>query len=129
MEFLQPYVPVLMIAVLALGMGVIMVTVSGLLGPRRPNTAKALSYECGNVPDGEANVRVPVKFYLVALLFLLFDMETILILAWAVAFRDGETIRMYPGWQLYALAVLLFFLLILIVGFLYEWRKGALQWS
>jgi len=125
MEYLQPYVPILMILVLASLFGVGTLVVSSLIGPRRPNKAKYLAYECGNEPIGEANVRIPVKFYIVALLFLLFDMETVLIIAWAIAFRDST----YPGFQGYAFFVMLFFLLILVVGFLYEWRKGALQWN
>lgn len=125
MEFLQPYVPILMILVLACAFGVGTIFVSGFIGPRRANKAKYLAYECGNEPIGEANVRIPIKFYLVALLFLLFDMETIMILTWAIAFRDTTI----PGFQPYAFGVMLFFLFILVVGFLYEWRKGALKWT
>ena len=127
--YLDAYLPILMILIIAAAFGVVTLSLSGLIGPHLRNKAKYLAYECGNIPDGEANVRMPVKFYLVALLFLLFDMETVLILAWALAFRDPKTIQDYPGFQLYALGVLLFFLLILVVGFLYEWRKGALKWT
>jgi NADH-quinone oxidoreductase subunit A len=125
MEYLQPYLPILILLGLAAGFAVGTILISTLIGPRRANRAKYLAYECGNEPTGEANIRVPVKFYLVALLFLLFDMETVLILAWAIAFRDPTI----PGFQPYAFFVMIFFLLILVVGFLYEWRKGALKWS
>ena len=125
MAYLQPYLPILMILALACVFGCGTLIVSGLIGPRRPNRAKYLAYECGNEPIGEANVRIPVKFYTVALLFLLFDMETVLIIAWAIAFRDPT----YAGFQAYAFFVMMFFLLILVVGFLYEWRKGALEWN
>ena len=125
MDYLQPYIPILMLVVVAVGFGVVTLLLSGLIGPRRINFAKQLAYECGNEPIGEANVRIPVKFYLVGLLFLLFDMETILILAWAIAFRDPSI----PGFQGYAFGVMVFFTLILVVGFLYEWRKGALNWN
>src|SRR5688572_30249148 len=125
MDYLHPYIPILMILALALVFGTSMTIVSGIIGPRRPNKAKYLAYECGIEPTGEANVRVPVKFYLVALLFLLFDMETVLILAWAIVFRDTSI----PGFQAYAFWVMIFFMLILVVGFLYEWRKGALKWN
>ena len=125
MNYLQPYVPVLMMVIVAVGFGVVTLLVSGLIGPRRPNTAKRLAYECGMEPEGEANVRIPIKFYLVGLLFLLFDMETVLILLWAIAFRNPTI----PGFQGYAFLVMVFFMLILIVGFLYEWRKGALKWT
>jgi NADH-quinone oxidoreductase subunit A len=128
-SYLAPYIPILMILVIAAGFAVVNVAIGQLIGPRVHNRAKFLAYECGNEPEGEANVRLPVKFYLVALLFLLFDMETILILAWALAFRDPETIAAIPGYQPYAFCVLLFFLLILVIGFLYEWRKGALKWT
>lgn len=125
MDYLHPYIPLLIILLIAIAFAVVTLTVSSLIGPRRYNKAKMLAYECGNEPDGEANVRVPVKFYLVALLFLLFDMETILILAWAIAFRDATI----PGFQAYAFLAMLFFMVILVVGFLYEWRKGALKWT
>ncbi len=125
MNYLQPYVPVLMMVIVAVGFGVVTLLVSGLIGPRRPNYAKLLAYECGMEPEGEANVRIPIKFYLVGLLFLLFDMETVLILLWAIAFRNPTI----PGFQGYAFLVMVFFMLILIVGFLYEWRKGALKWT
>ena len=125
MIYLQPYLPILIILVVAIAFGMGTLIFSRLIGPRRPNPAKALAYECGNVPCGEANIRIPIKFYLVALLFLLFDMETVLILAWAIAFRDATI----PGFQPYALGVMLFFMAILALGFLYEWRKGALKWN
>lgn len=125
MHYLQPYLPILIILTVAVLFGAVTLTVSGLIGPRRPSKVKSLPYECGNIPTGEANVRLPVKFYLVALLFLLFDMETVLILAWAIAFRDPAI----PHFQSYAFGVMIFFMVILAVGFLYEWRKGALQWN
>ncbi|HOE95868.1 MAG TPA: NADH-quinone oxidoreductase subunit A [Candidatus Sumerlaeota bacterium] len=125
MDYLAPYIPILMLLVIALGFGIVTLALSGLIGPRVITFTKLLPYECGNVPTGEANVRIPIKFYLVALLFLLFDMETVLILAWAIAFRDPTI----PNFQPYAFLAMVFFLLILVVGFIYEWRKGALEWT
>ena len=125
MDYLHPYIPILMMLIVAAGFGAVTLTLSGFIGPKRRNTAKDMAYECGNVPVGEANIRLPVKFYLVALLFLLFDMETIMIMCWAVAFRNPAI----AGFGPYALGVMLFFMLILVVGFLYEWRKGALKWT
>ncbi len=125
MDYLIPYIPILMILLVACGFGVVTLTLGSLVGPKRPNRAKSAAYECGIEAVGEANVQVPIKFYLVALLFLVFDMETVLILCWAVAFRDVTI----PGFQVYAFLVMVFFMLILTVGFLYEWRKGALQWN
>lgn len=123
--YLWPYLPIPIILAVAVLFGVVTLTFSRLIGPRRPNAVKALAYECGNIPEGQAFVQLPIKFYLVALLFLLFDVETVLILAWAVAFRDPSI----PYFQPYALGVMLFFMVILTVGFVYEWRKGALQWN
>ncbi|MCL5269516.1 MAG: NADH-quinone oxidoreductase subunit A [bacterium] len=125
MNYLIPYLPIVMILALAGVFGVGTLVASRFVGPRRPNRAKALPYESGMEPTGQANVRIPIKFYLVALLFLVFDMETVLILAWAIAFREAVV----PHFQLYAFFVMVFFLLILVVGFLYEWRKGALKWN
>ncbi len=122
MEYLQPYIPILIVLVLAVAMGTVLVTLSALLGPKKRTRAKDMAYECGIVPTGQANVRIPVKFYLVALLFLLFDMETIMIIAWAIAFRDPAVDPVY------AFFVMIIFLAILLVGFIYEWRKGALEW-
>jgi NADH-quinone oxidoreductase subunit A len=125
MDYLQPYIPILMILVIAVGFTLITLLLSRFIGPRRPNRAKLMAYECGNEPIGEANIRMPIKFYLVALLFLLFDMETVLIIAWAIAFRDPSI----PHFQPYAFLAMIFFMIILTVGFLYEWRKGALKWN
>lgn len=124
---LQPYIPILMIIVLAGAFGVVTLVMSGLIGPHRPNKVKSLPYESGMTPFHEANIRLPIKFYIVALLFLLFDVETVLILTWAVAFRaPGDPL---PGFQGYAFLVMLFFMFILVIGLLYEWRKGALKWN
>lgn len=124
-DYLLPYIPVLMLVVIAFGFAAVTLMLSGLIGPGVLNYAKMLPYECGNIPTGEANVRIPIKFYLVALLFLVFDMETVLILAWAIAFRDPTLENFQP----YAFGVMVFFLLVLVVGFVYEWRKGALEWT
>lgn len=126
-DYLHPYIPILMIIVLAAAFGVVTMIMSGLIGPHRPNKAKSLAYESGMVPFHQANIRLPIKFYVVALLFLLFDVETVLILTWAVAFRaPGDPM---PGFQGYAFLVMLFFMVILVIGLLYEWRKGALKWN
>jgi NADH-quinone oxidoreductase subunit A len=129
MNYLDPYIPIFIIMVIAIGFGVVTLSLAGFIGPKVFNKAKYLAYECGNEPEMEANVRIPIKFYLVALLFLLFDMETLLILAWALAFRDPAMAAAYPGFQPFAFFLLIFFLFILVVGFLYEWRKGALEWK
>jgi NADH-quinone oxidoreductase subunit A len=127
MDYLIPYIPILMLLIIAVLFGVVTLSVSSLIGPKRFNRAKLLAYECGNEPEQIANIRLPIKFYLVGLLFLLFDMETVLILCWALAFRNVH----YPdmNFQLYALGAMAVFMVILVVGFLYEWAKGALKWN
>ncbi|MCE5229233.1 NADH-quinone oxidoreductase subunit A [bacterium] len=127
MEYLHPYIPILMIVVLAAAFAVVTIIASALIGPHRPGRVKALPYESGMVPFHEANIRLPIKFYVVALLFLLFDVETVLILTWAIAFRAPGAPM--PGFQGYAFLVMLFFMIILVIGLLYEWRKGALKWT
>lgn len=93
---------------------------SRIFGPFRPNRRKLTPYESGMTPIGPAQRRIPVKFYLVAVLFILFDIEVIFFLPWAVVFRELG---------LFGLAVMAVFGFILIVGFAYEWKKGALEWE
>ena len=124
--FLVSYFPVLV----AIGAAVIIsggiVILSAFLGPRRPSAVKMSTYECGIPPLASARIKIPIKFYLVALLFLLFDMETVFILAWAVAFRSAENASWFKGFILIEMAV---FIAILMVGYVYAWRKGALKWN
>jgi NADH-quinone oxidoreductase subunit A len=99
--------------------------VPSILGPRRPNKQKLQPYESGIIPFGDARRRIPVKYYLVAMLFILFDIEVIFLYPWAAVLRDLR--------DSYSVAMALlpmgFFLLILVVGLVYEWRKGALDWD
>ena len=96
------------------------VTLSGLLGPKHPTAEKSAPYECGMPPVGDARERVSVKFYLVAMIFLLFDIEVAFLYPWAMALRD-------LGWSGF-LQVVLFFAL-LLAGYVYVWRKGVLDWG
>lgn len=93
---------------------------SHLLGPRRRIDAKLLPYECGIVPSASARVRFPIRFYLTAILFVLFDIEVIFLYPWAVVLRQL---------RLFGFAEMAVFLFILVVGYLYAWRKGALEWE
>lgn len=134
MDFLIPYIPVIMILVLAAGFGAVSLIFGRLIGPKRPNPSKDIPYESGIVPTGEANVRVPIKFYMVALLFLLFDIETIYVLIWAVTFRGNYVDPAFHGFSAlefsrFAFVEMFVFMLVLIVGYLYVWRKGGFRWS
>jgi len=112
--------PVAALLVIAVGLALIIANISRVLGPQRPSYRKAVPYESGMKPIGPANRRLPVKFYLVAVLFIIFDIEVIFFLPWAVSMRD-----LGP----YGLAVMAVFTLILVVGFIYEWKKGGLEWE
>lgn len=119
------YLPLLVLLVVATGVGAIAVGLPALLGPRRANKQKLEPYESGIIPFSDAKRRFPVKYYLVAMLFILFDIEVIFLYPWAAVLRtlrDNYSV-------LFALAPMGFFLLVLVIGLLYEWRKGALDWD
>jgi len=105
------------IAVLIAG---IMFTLTTVLGPRSPNWRKDEPYECGNIAAKPFKQRVSVKFYVVALLFILFDMEAVFLFPWAVSFRE-------LGWM--GFYSMLTFVLVLTLGLVYVWKKGALDWD
>jgi NADH-quinone oxidoreductase subunit A len=117
---LANYFPILIFIGIGLFIGVVALTMSVILGPRRPNKAKNSPYECGFEADGHARMPFDVRFYLVALLFILFDLETAFLVPWALVFRK-------LGWLPFgAMGVFLF---LLLIGFVYEWKKGALEWE
>lgn len=117
---LQNYVPILIIFLVALGVGAFMVVLSANLGPKRPTPVKQDTYECGM--DVEADTRRPfsVKYYLVAMAFLLFDVEVVFLYPWAVRFKMLG---------LFGLIEMLVFVVILLVGYAYIWKKGVLEWE
>ncbi len=136
MDHLQPYVPIAMILLLAGAFSLVTLVAGRMVGPRRLNPNKLLPYESGMIPTGEANVRIPIKFYMVALLFLLFDIETIFVISWAVIFNSAEPLFdseqfafSRQAFQRFASVEMLTFIAILMVGYLYVWRKGGFQWS
>ena len=114
------YFPILMFLLLATIMGVALLTVGGILGPNRPDSEKLSPYECGFEAFEDTRMKFDVRFYLVAILFIIFDLEIAFLFPWAVAL---DTIGMTG---LIAMAI---FLGILVVGFIYEWKKGALEWE
>jgi NADH-quinone oxidoreductase subunit A len=124
----QAYLPVLTMLVIAVGFGVFALVVSPLLGKVKPNPVKLEPYECGMPTVGTARVQVFVRFYLVALLFLLFDMEIVYILVWALAMTNKVNAAV-PGFVGYSMIVMAIYMVILLVGLLYEWKKGALEWN
>jgi len=117
---LTEYFPILIFLIIASGLGLVLLTVGGILGPRRPNSEKLSPYECGFEAFEDTRMKFDVRFYLVAILFIIFDLEIAFLFPWAVAL---DTIGMTG---LIAMAI---FLGILVVGFIYEWKKGALEWE
>lgn len=99
---------------------VIAIVLGGLFGPKRPNAQKLMPYESGMTPIGPGTRRIPVRFYLIAVLFILFDIEVVFFLPWAIAFRD-------LGW--YGFWVMVVFNIPILIGFIYEWKKGGLEWE
>src|SRR4029450_9878095 len=114
------FLPILIMIGLGIGFAAGSVALSQLLGPRKPTPEKEAPYECGMPAVGDARERQSVKFYLVAMIFLLFDIEVAFLFPWAVAFRE---LGMAGYWQ-----VVTFFAL-LVTGYIYVWRKGAFDWS
>ena len=117
------YIPVLILLVVGLALGGIILAVSYLLGPKLPNLRKDTPFECGMPPVGDARHRFSVRFYLVAILFLLFDVEAIFFFPWAVVYKKYLSINSFI---LIEMAV---FVAILLVGYVYVLRKGALEWE
>jgi NADH-quinone oxidoreductase subunit A len=123
---MQPYIPFLMLLGLAIVAATTMILGSHFLGPRRPTDVKERPYESGMPPLGTAHERFSVKFYLVAVLFILFDIETVFLIPWATIFLNGGGAGVSTG---FLLVEMLVFLLILFVGYVYVWKRGAFQWD
>ena len=117
---MQGWIPVLIMIALGTGFGFVSVFLSKLLGPKKPTPEKLAPYECGMPAVGDARERQSVKFYLVAMIFLLFDIEVAFLYPWAVSLRD-------LGWAGFVQIVTFF--VILLFGFVYVWRKGVLDWG
>ena len=117
---LVQYLPLLIIFLLAIFVALVVVALGAAFGPRRPTARKGQPYESGMVPYGPGTRRISVRYYLVAVLFILFDIEAIFILPWAVVYRDlGVT----------GLVLMIIFIVVLEVAFVYAWKKGALEWE
>ena len=114
------YLPLLILIVIAPLVGIIAISLGTIFGPRRPSEKKSMPYESGMVPYGPGTRRMNVRYYLIAVLFILFDIEVIFFLPWAVSFRALGV----PG-----LVLILIFVVILEVAHLYAWKKGALEWD
>ena len=121
---LRPYGIFLILFAFVVANAVLMLVASHFLGPRRPTAIKGAPYESGMPPLGDARERFSVKFYLVAMLFIVFDIETVFLLPWAAIYKGGTGIS--TGFLLVEMVV---FLVILAIGYVYVWKRGALQWD
>jgi len=117
---MQDWLSILLLILLGAGFAAGSIVMSGILGPRKPTPEKLAPYECGMPPVSDARERHPVKFYLVAMIFLLFDIEVAFLYPWAMALRDLRWV---------GFAQILIFFAILLAGYVYIWRKGALNWD
>lgn len=117
---IREYVPLLLLIGFVVVNAVGMLVVSHLVSPQRPTAIKGMPYESGMPPLGDTRERFSVKFYLVAMLFIVFDIETVFMIPWGVAFRQLG---------LFGLVEMLIFIVILFVGYVYAWKRGALEWE
>jgi NADH-quinone oxidoreductase subunit A len=117
---LEQYLPVLLFILVGIAVGIIPQVLGYVLGPNRPDAEKNSPYECGFEAFEDARMKFDVRYYLVAILFILFDLEIAFLIPWAVAFADIGATGFFAG---------VVFLVILTVGFAYEWKKGALDWE
>ena len=119
-EFLSNYFSIIIFLFLSLGLSVGFIVLNFILSPRNPDPEKLSAYECGFEPFSDSRMEFDIRFYLVAILFIIFDLEIAFLFPWAIVLNEiGLT----------GLVAMGIFLLILIVGFIYEWRKGALEWD
>lgn len=124
-QLLQDYLPIVILLAVATGLAILMVALGHILGPRRDTPLKLMPYESGMTPIGPAMRRIPVRFYLIAVLFILFDIEVVFFLPWAVVFT--QFVR--QGLGLFVVAEMFVFIAILLVGYIYAWKKDALEWQ
>jgi NADH-quinone oxidoreductase subunit A len=121
----EQFLPIVLILTVAVGLAALLLGVSFWLGPKRPTDLKQSTYECGVPPRGSTQIRFFVRFFLIALLFLLFDLEAVFLYPWVILFRTF----LADGRAVFALVEMGIFGLVLVVGLAYVWRKGGLEWQ
>ena len=117
---LAEYFPILLFICVAIVVGVVPMLLGKLLGPSRPDTEKLSPYECGMPPVGNTRERFPIKFYIIAMLFIIFDIEGVFMIPWAVVFKRLG---------MFGFIEMAVFIAILLIGLAYVWKKGALEWE
>ena len=119
-EFLKDYLPIILFLIIALGLSLAFVAINYIAAPSKPDPEKLSAYECGFEPFNDSRMEFDVRFYLVAILFIIFDLEIAFLFPWAVVL-DHIGLEGFI-----AMAIFIF---ILLIGFIYEWKKGALEWD
>ena len=117
---LAEYLPTLLFLIVATGIGVALILVGNVLGPKRPGADKLAPYECGFNAFEDARMQFDVRYYLIAILFIVFDLEIAFVFPWALVFRELGV---------FGLVEMAVFLALLVIGFVYVWKKGALEWE
>ena len=120
LDFLQDYLSIILFLVIALGLSVLFIVLNFILSPKKPDPEKLSAYECGFEPFDDSRIEFDVRFYLVAILFIIFDIEIAFLFPWAITLGNIG---------LLGFCSMMIFLFILTVGFIYEWKKGALDWE
>jgi len=119
-EFLKDYFPIILFLIIALILSFGFIIINFLFSPKKPDPEKLSAYECGFEPFNDSRMEFDIRFYLVAILFIIFDLEVAFLFPWAISLGS---IGIFGFWSM------MIFLLILTVGFIYEWKKGALEWE
>ena len=119
-DFLKDYLSIILFLIIALGLSVAFIVINFVLSPKKPDPEKLSAYECGFEPFNDSRMEFDVRFYLVAILFIIFDLEIAFLFPWAVSLGNIG---------LLGFCSMMIFLFILTVGFIYEWKKGALDWE
>ena len=128
---MKEYIPILIVFIFVAGFAVTNIVLSHVVGKRKNTRAKLMPYECGMDPVGSAHQRFSVKFYLIAMLFILFDIEAVFLLPWAVVFKtmlgaltsNGQPARSFVFFEM------MIFIAVLLVGYIYVWKKGLFEWN
>jgi NADH-quinone oxidoreductase subunit A len=128
---MKEYIPILIVFVFVAGFAVTNIVLSHLVGKRKNTRAKLMPYECGMDPVGSAHQRFSVKFYLIAMLFILFDIEAVFLLPWAVVFQKLSQTLTFNGQsgRPFVFFEMMIFIGVLLVGYVYVWKKGLFEWT
>ena len=119
-EFLKDYLPIILFLFIALGLSCAFIVINFILSPKNPDPEKLSAYECGFEPFQDSRMEFDVRFYLVAILFIIFDLEIAFLFPWAISLGGIGALGFWS---------MMFFLGVLTIGFIYEWKKGALEWE